>query len=165
MRHFLIILPLALVLIGCNNNWSSSVPSAAVQINVDTRLYPILNPGNKCSYFYVDDLGHHYMNGDVFMPNSYNSGYYHGYAGVVVVNGLDGNYAAYDLCCPHCMNKLAPIYMDSYARAICPTCGEEYDTMNSYQSGSGFPTKGISREGLRRYPVRYYDFIIHVGGN
>lgn len=162
MRHLFVILSTALVLIGCDSNLTSSVPAKPVQINVNTDQFPLLNPGNITSYFYVDKDGHHYANGEVFKEISIESGLYRGHGGVVVVNGLDGRYAAYDRCCPHCLNPQQPVRMDSYARAICPTCGEEYDTMNSYGSGSGFPTKGISKEGLRRYSVQYANHTIYV---
>lgn len=150
-----------MLLTACAGYNQSSVPNTPVNLDVDTRIYTFLNPGNTCMYITVDKAGYHMPDGSLFR-RAPELGHYYGYAGVLLVNGLDGRYAAYDLCCPKCLSALNPIEPDSYARSICPKCGEEYDTMNSGEGGTGFPTKGICKEGLKRYFVSYNNYIIRI---
>lgn len=168
LRH-ITLLTLVALLAACAGYNQSSIPQSPVRVRIDTRIYTFCNPGNVGSYVYMDAHGYHKPTGEIFLlPPRDERGfiltdqYAYGYAGVILVNGLDGKYAAYDLCCPKCLSAINPLHIDSYARLICPKCGEEYDTMNSGESGTGFPTKGISKEGLKRYFVSYNNFVIQV---
>lgn len=71
---------------------------------------------------------------------------YIGYAGLVVWIGMDGQYHAADLCCPHCLLKHKPVEVDGFY-AICPKCEEHYDLSYGYAN----PTKGITKFGLKMY--------------
>lgn len=153
MHHRLLyILLLTLLLIGCDSNNNSSVPSAAVQLTINTDDAPFVNyvPDNRCWCFTLENDGYHRENGDWFAARG-NERY--GYAGVVVICDGYGNLSAYDLCCPRCLNPRVHAYVDSYSRIICPLCGEEYSTLTKYDAGC--PTRGISKEPLRSYHVRY----------
>lgn len=75
-----------------------------------------------------------------------------GYAGLLVCTTFNETYAAFDLCCPHCVSKRATVEPDGMF-AHCPNCGEDYDI--SY--GLATPTQGISRERLKEYHC-YYDY-------
>ena len=73
-----------------------------------------------------------------------------GYAGIVVIIGMDGNYHAHDMGCPRCLNRKEPVkIVGMYAE--CPNCHEQYDLSYGY----ALPTKGISREPLRKYTATY----------
>ena len=71
---------------------------------------------------------------------------YIGYAGLVVWIGMDGQYHAADLCCPHCLLKHKPVEVDGFY-AICPKCEEHYDLSYGYAN----PTKGMTKFGLKMY--------------
>ncbi len=73
---------------------------------------------------------------------------YIGYAGLLVWVGMDNEYHAADLCCPHCLLPNKPIEVNGMW-AVCPTCGEEYDISYGYCS----PRHGISKYPLKRYTV------------
>jgi nitrite reductase/ring-hydroxylating ferredoxin subunit len=75
---------------------------------------------------------------------------YLGYSGLLIWVGMDGNYHAADLCCPHCLLKNKPVEVDGIY-AICPQCEETYDLSYGY----AFPTKGVAKETLRKYPTSY----------
>lgn len=155
----IILIATVLLCSGCINTSISSVPNMPVQISMNTIAHPEHNPLNVGTYFTVDKNGYHTEKGET---HSLTWGEVTGYGGVVVVCGLDGKLAAYDMCCPKCLNPNQPIVMDSYALGICPKCGEEFSTMYSYSAGTGFPTKGICPEPLKRYRVIYSNDIIYV---
>ena len=71
---------------------------------------------------------------------------YIGYAGLIVWIGMDGQYHAADLCCPHCLLKHKPVEVDGFY-AICPKCEEHYDLSYGYAN----PTKGMTKFGLKMY--------------
>ncbi|MCM1035333.1 MAG: hypothetical protein NC038_07060 [Paludibacter sp.] len=73
-----------------------------------------------------------------------------GYAGILVQRDMDARFRAYDLACPHCLNREQTIIPDGIF-AVCPICQEAYDL--SY--GLGIPTKGKSKEALRQYNAQY----------
>ena len=146
---------LLLVLSGCTPQGTSSVPSYPVQITLDTRIgqYVSFVPANLNDYVLVTKEGIRY-HGVLYARDM---GTYYGYAGVVVNINMNQTYSAFDLCCPVCLDRTKPIVIDG-GFADCPTCGESYELMN----GMGTPSKGISREALRRYPTRYYDGQVQV---
>jgi len=75
-----------------------------------------------------------------------------GYAGLLLFVNFNEAYSAFDLCCPHCLDRNTPLLVDGiFAR--CPNCGEEYDL--SY--GLGSPTKGIAENFLKTYKTSYYN--------
>ena len=150
------ILFLSLVLLsGCSQQGSSSVPSYPVQITLDTRIgqYVSFVPANLNDYVLVTKEGINYHG---FMYARDMSTYY-GYAGVVININMNQSYSAFDLCCPVCLDRTSPIVIDG-GFANCDVCGERYELMN----GMGTPSKGISQEALRRYPTRYYDGQVQV---
>lgn len=73
-----------------------------------------------------------------------------GFGGVLVVHGIDGEYYAFDLACPH--ENLRSVLVEPDADviyAICPQCGTKY----LINDGSGAVVEGPSRHGLKRYNV------------
>lgn len=73
-----------------------------------------------------------------------------GYAGLLIFVNFNEQYSAFDLCCPHCVDRATPIEVDGIF-AHCPICGEEYDL--SY--GLGVPTKKIAENYLRSYRTNF----------
>jgi len=74
---------------------------------------------------------------------------YIGYAGLLVWVGMDNEYHAADLCCPHCLSPNKPVEVDGIW-AKCPTCEEEFDLSYGYCS----PRHGTSKYPLKRYTVQ-----------
>ncbi|MCC8146724.1 MAG: hypothetical protein LIO93_09885 [Bacteroidales bacterium] len=76
-----------------------------------------------------------------------------GYGGVLVINGYitEGNINlyAFDLACPVEIDREIKIVPDNSGNAACPQCKEVYNI----GSGTGIPTKGISKHALRKYNV------------
>lgn len=73
-----------------------------------------------------------------------------GYSGLLIWIGMDNAYHAADLCCPHCVKRTTPLTIDGLY-ATCETCGEVFDI----SFGLGIPTKGITREPLKKYTALY----------
>lgn len=72
-----------------------------------------------------------------------------GYGGVLIYVTHDNTYAAFDLCCPHCLHRTKPLKVDGIF-AVCSECGEHYDL----SFGLGVPQRGISDHYLKRYACR-----------
>lgn len=137
-----------LLLTGCEENiLSSSVPHAPVQLTVNTEAgeYVHFVAANIGEYIIVDGAGYHY-HGQTLPLTSTD---YYGYAGVLIYVTQDQQYAAFDLCCPHCVRR-TPCTLDGFY-LVCPICGEHYDVSHGY----GTPTKSISKEALRKYTTIY----------
>ena len=73
-----------------------------------------------------------------------------GYAGVLLFVNFNEQYSAFDLCCPHCVERYHPIEVNGMF-AVCPVCGEEYDLSYGY----GVPTQGIAKNYLKTYKCNY----------
>lgn len=129
-----------MLLTACDENttYRSSVPAFPVRMELNILgEYPHFIPENPLQYL-------------TFTKPRYEGVEYVGYAGLLVYTGLDRNYHAFDLACPHCLNRQQVLQPDGMY-AICPVCEEQYDI--SY--GLAVPTKGISNEALRKYTTRY----------
>lgn len=130
---------IGLCMIGCdaNTTFRSSVPTYPVQFEINILAeYPGFVIGNGFQTltftkqrYYQDAIG---------------------YAGLLVWIGMDDQYHAADLCCPHCVNTRTAVEVDGFY-AKCPVCGEEYDL----SFGIANPTKGISKEMLRKYSTAF----------
>lgn len=73
-----------------------------------------------------------------------------GYAGIIVGQSPFDGFCAFDMCCPVEVNRSIAVHLKKGAIgiAVCNKCGEEYNLSNG-----GYPTKGISKEYLKRYSV------------
>ena len=78
-----------------------------------------------------------------------------GYRGLLVYVGMDARYHAFDLACPHCLNRVG---MQDMMYAVCPSCGEQYEMTYGYAT----PARGISREALRRYSTSFDGTILRI---
>lgn len=134
MKHWLVILTMCCIIVGCEDvNRRSPIPSVPVNYTLYiTREHP----------HFVTDNGYQTMT----ITETKFEREYIGYAGLLLWVAMDGNYHAADLCCPHCLKKNKPLIIDGLY-AVCPICDEHFDL--SY--GFAFPTKGITKEPLRKY--------------
>ena len=135
-------------LTGCNDTvLTSSVPQAPVQLTLNTEAgeYVHFVTANIGEYIIVDGEGYHY-HGKTLPLSSTD---YFGYSGVIIYITQEQQYAAFDLCCPHCVRR-APCALDGFF-VVCPICGERYDISHGY----GTPTQSISNEALRKYTTIY----------
>ena len=127
-----------LIIGSCSKIEESNIPYALVYLNIDLR-YQDKDLVGLYNYKYI--------------TTARTAGEKTGYAGVLVVCGIDGygntTYYAFDRCCPHEANKKITIEANNAGIAICPECGTEFDI--GY--GTGAPTKGVSKYVLRRYTV------------
>ena len=134
MKRWIVILLICNCIIGCEDlNRRSPVPHVPVNYTLYiTREYP----------HFVIDNGYNTMT----ITQTKFEREYIGYAGLLIWVGMDGNYHAADLCCPHCLKPNQPLEVDGFY-AVCPICDEHFDL--SY--GFAFPTKGTTKEPLRKY--------------
>ena len=137
MKPWHFILLLSLFLHGCEDvNYRSSVPHVPVDYTLYiTQEYPHFKPAH--GYQAITITSTKYEREAI------------GYAGLLIWVGMDEAYHAADLCCPHCLNRKQPVKLDGIY-AVCPTCDEHFDL--SY--GFAFPTKGKTKEPLRKYQIK-----------
>ena len=140
---------LAVIFASCEDTtFRSSVPTYPVRIAIDTKaVFVDFTPENLNAYITVDKDGYKRPDGKVALPVSVMDAW--GYGGVVVYISMFG-YGAYDLACPYCAGRglLSPCKMHGI-HAECPKCGETYDLGCGY----ALPSKGLSKEALRRYNI------------
>ncbi len=135
-RRKTFILTILLVLLSaCENTQRCDVPS-----------YPVMFTMNILSEYphFVPDNGYQTL---TFTQKRYARDLI-GYAGLLVWVDMEGKYNACDMCCPHCLDPQNPVYVDGIW-AVCPACDEHFDL--SY--GLAIPTKGVTRQALRRFSV------------
>ena len=139
----LILLFVACFLLACDLPLISPVPSVPVSLEIkldyyDSDLIPALAAKSFTQpRLAVDRLG---------------------FGGVLVVHGYSSNgapdYFAYDLACPHEVDRNVIVVPDNEGKARCPKCGSVYVTM----WGMGIPeTQSVSKYPLRPYRVRAKD--------
>ena len=72
-----------------------------------------------------------------------------GFAGILVVHNMLGEYKAFDRACPYEINAGVTVEVDNEVLyAVCPKCGTTYEI----GIGPGVPN-GSSKHGLRQYSV------------
>lgn len=153
---------LSLLACGCERQ-RSDVPSYPVQFEMDLQQYPYVTRFVAGGGFQTvaitrtanDLLQLQFPNDTLTMVRR--EGDYVGYAGLLVWSDIESKFHAADLCCPHCLNQAAPVQIDG-AFAICPTCGETFDLMSGY----ALPTKGITKQTLRRFDIYYQNWKIII---
>ena len=133
MKRILVCL-VVLLARSCNKVNVSNVPYARVYLTLDLR--------------YQDkDLVGLLNFKEITQPR--NAGEMVGYSGVLVVNGYDDQYYAFDLCCPNEANKSIKVEADNTGYAQCPKCGAKFEIA----LGTGRPDNGVTEFALTRYMV------------
>lgn len=133
MKRF-IFLSLILSIISCSKIVESSVPNAPVFFHLDLR-------------FADKDLVGAY-NYKTFTSGR-ESGEAVGYGGLLIFCGVENQYYAFDLSCPHEASRTIRVEPNDIGQAKCPKCGTVFDL--TY--GIGNPVEGIAETTLRRYSV------------
>lgn len=138
-KIFVLIAAFLISLPACDNDFYTSLPYAPVYLNIDldfrdNDLIPMLATKSFTQKRdEIDKLG---------------------YGGILLINGLSGNgqinLYAYDLSCPNEKDRQITIIPDTEGNAVCPQCQEVF----YIASGTGIPTKGISKYPLQVYYVR-----------
>ena len=128
------------LLTACDPSLTSAIPSAPVNLELrlnfeDSDLVPALAAKSITQKRRQVDLL--------------------GFGGILVVHGYNSNGAldlfAYDLACPHEVDRNVLVIPDNEGKARCPKCGSVYVTM----WGMGVPeTSSASKYPLRSYRVR-----------
>lgn len=133
-----------MILNACNNNINLQhpVPHAPVDCTINImRDAPAL-----------DVLGNSFV---ITRPLTTNQ--YIGYAGLVIVHGLDDTFYAFDLCCPHEHTRNIRVE-SSMISAKCPKCGSTFDI----GFGTGAVSAGPSAFPLKRYRVTQSGYYLHI---
>lgn len=129
----IIVCLVVLLAMSCNKVNVSNIPYAPVYLALDLR--------------YQDkDLVGLLNFKEITQPR--NAGEMVGFSGILVVNGYDDQYYAYDLCCPHEANRNIKVEADNTGYAKCPKCGTSYEIA----LGTGTPN-GVSEFALTKYPI------------
>jgi nitrite reductase/ring-hydroxylating ferredoxin subunit len=137
---------LLLVFIGCENDEQRRIPDAPVYLELDLtgRYSTFRNPYDTVVY-------------DYNTPKTVKD--YIGFGGILVNVGYDGNYYAYDLACPYDVDPGIRVYPDrSGMKAICKSCGSEFEIWN----GTGMVSKKPSKWNLRRYQAVVRNNILFI---
>lgn len=117
--------------------YHSSVPNAPVQFTLNVLVEdPSFTTAHTGAYKIID-------------RRRYETDFI-GYAGLLLFVGMDMNYHAFDLACPHCLSRTKHLEVDGMF-AICPICQEQYDLSFGY----GLPQNGITNEPLRKYTCNW----------
>jgi nitrite reductase/ring-hydroxylating ferredoxin subunit len=134
-----------LVLWACEEPLTSPIPSGTVNLELDLNFADMdLVPALAAKSFTQRRLTTDRL----------------GFGGVLVVNGYSSNgllqLYAYDLACPHEINRNVRVIPADDGTAHCEKCGSVFDTMY----GTGLPEKNsLTKRPLRAYVVR------PMGGN
>ncbi len=142
MRRLLLTGCILVFFLTCTDEYKNPIPSYRVYIEVDLtfrdkELLPFL------SY-------------KIFTPKNITQGKeFTGYAGVLVVHTLLGEYKAFDVACPHETRTDITIAIDEENNAICKSCGSKYEVLLNF--GTGGRIDGPSKYPLRPYSILFKD--------
>ena len=135
MNRFIILLLLITSLAGCTNNAVSPIPSYAVSLEINIlQDAPELNAIGGVAEFTSASRPYQYL----------------GFGGIVIFHNFDDQFVAFDMACPHEIDRNTRVSVNMAGQAVCPKCGSTFDVGYS----QGFPVKGPAR-----YPMKQY----HVG--
>lgn len=155
MLRFIFFLLSTITLVGCNDHFNSSIPDAPVNFTCSLVQAPYVQITTPNQFFMVEKTNKGFAgitsSGQTFSRSK--SGFYFGYAGIVVGNSTFNGYCSFDLSCPYeykqyNRKKAIDLQIDNSGKAICPDCKSEYDLNNG-----GIPVKGVSKERLKPYNV------------
>jgi nitrite reductase/ring-hydroxylating ferredoxin subunit len=137
------------LLMGCEGNYVSSIPNYPVFLDIDLRLAPynttLKNNNNSYVLFEEPRMGKELTDRI-------------GYGGVIVYADFEGKYCAFDLACPHEALPSVKVKPNDLGQLVCDSCNSVYDI----SFGVGHPTKGPSKEGLKRYKTMLQGDLLRV---
>jgi len=147
MRRFIVLCCLSFFFFTCTKDYYNPIPSRYVYIEVDLAFRDkelIALASHK-----------------IFVVNQRNEKV--GYAGVLVICTLFGEYKAFDIACPNEVRQDAVIEIDDEYNAVCKVCGSKYEVILNY--GSGACIGGPSKYPLRPYRTSLRDKTLIVRNN
>ena len=133
LKYGLFVVLLSLILGSCNDNVQSSIPIFPVylELNLATTYTTFKDNINESLTFVkrineIDRIG---------------------FGGILVYVGFDGQYYAFDMCCPYEAEQNVRVYPNDIGQAVCEKCSSVFDI--GY--GIGNPSSGLAKEVLKRY--------------
>ena len=129
----IIILLLITSLVACTNNAVSPIPNYAVSLEITMQDATELNTIGGVAEFT-----------STFRPNQYL-----GFGGIVIFHNFDDQFVAFDMACPHEIDRNTRVSVNMAGQAVCPKCGSTFDVGYS----QGFPVKGPARYPMKQYHV------------
>jgi len=143
IKHVITILFLLNTLTGCNDNIQSSIPDFPVYLQLNlTTTYPNFRTPNQALTF---EKG-------IFVTDRI------GYGGILVYIGFDGEYYAFDMCCPYEVKQNIRVHPNGYGQAVCDSCKSVFDI--GY--GIGNPSSGKAKEALKRYTTAVSGDVLYI---
>ena len=134
---YIIFLLTALLFSACEDIHRSSIPDAPVYLerNINSEAIELRIIGGHKTFTSADF-------GDAI-----------GYGGIVIIHGFDEEFYAFDLACPHEVDREIKVEPNDAGQAVCPTC----ESVFSIGYGSGNRLSGPAEEGLKKYMVSSYE--------
>ncbi len=119
---------------SCDSIDKSVIPDSPVYIerNIHSEALELRTIGGYKTFIEIDQYG------DAI-----------GFGGILVQYGYDEVYYAFDMACPHEVDRNVRVFPNENGQAVCSTCGSVF----SIGYGSGNRLSGPVKEGLRRYRV------------
>lgn len=134
MKRFILIIPLIYLLGACTTNVISPIPNTAVSLEINIlRDAPELNAIGGVAEFTSTIKPYQYL----------------GYGGIVIFHNFDDKFVAFDLACPHEIERTTRVKVNMAGQAVCEKCGSTFELGYS----SGIPTKGPAKYPMRQYKV------------
>ncbi len=133
-------LVILLLLFSCSDIDKSSIPDSVVYLerNINSEAIELRTIGGYRAY-----------------PSPEIYGDAVGFGGIVVIYGFNEQFYAFDLACPHEVDREIKVVPNDAGQAVCETCGSVF----SLGYGSGNRLSGPAQEGLRRYNVSVYETV------
>jgi nitrite reductase/ring-hydroxylating ferredoxin subunit len=140
IRFFSIVLTLAIVIGSCSKK-NDVIPDVYVDFTLD-----LFDP----EFVSLNAIGSDTVNAQTNNWGRSAAGFDNN--GIIVYNGGDGQFYAYDRTCPHDyeVNSLSIKVKIDFTIAFCPKCGTTYAL-----SASGTPASGIGRYPLKNYRTSF----------
>lgn len=143
-KYYLIIMILALILASCNDNIQSSIPDFPVYMELNlTTTYPTFKNS------YLKSMS--FTKGVTVTDRI-------GFSGILVCTGFDGEYSAFDMCCPYEAKQNTRVHPNNIGQAICDSCGTVFDI--GY--GNGNPLSGKAKEYLKKYKASLSGDVLYI---
>lgn len=125
---------------SCDNETASPIPNVSVdlRLNLSTVYINFRNSVNDTLVFDPYD--------EIYNEQPGYGVYAVGYGGILVYTDLDGNYMAFDLCCPYETESKVRVYPNESGEAVCKKCGSKFILYYG----------GAVSQGPSKYPLKKY---------
>lgn len=143
MRKIIVLLLLMVSLTACISNVVSPIPNSAVALEINIlQDAPELNT----------------IGGIVEFTSTFRPYQYLGFGGIVIFHNFDDEFVAFDMACPHEVERTTRVSVNMAGQAVCAKCGSTFDIGYS----QGFPVKGPARFPMKQYHVVIAGDILRV---